>query len=61
MVGGRRVAIDESQSQGEPQQQTSLAEQTQEAKQAKETEHAPQPQLRRSSRIRAVVTPRPDT
>ena len=43
MVGGRRVAIDESQPQGESQQQAPPAEQTQEGQQTKETEQAPQP------------------
>ena len=43
MVGGRRVAIDESQPQGESQQQAQPAEQTQEGEQAKKTEQAPQP------------------
>ena len=61
MVGGWRVAIDESQPQGESQQQSQPAEQTQEGEQAEETEQAPQPQLRRSSRTRALVTPRPET
>ena len=60
-VGGWHVAIDESQSQGESQQQTQPTEQTQEGEQAEETEQAPQPQLRRSSRTRALVTPRLET
>ena len=47
MLEGRRVALEETQPQGEPQQQT---EQTQEAEQTEETEQAPQPQLHRSSR-----------
>ena len=38
MVGGRCVAIDESQPQGESQQQPQPAEQTQEGEQAEETE-----------------------
>ena len=41
MVGGRHVAIDESQSQGEPQQQPQPAEQTQEGEQVEEIEQAP--------------------
>ena len=41
MVGGRRVTIDESQSQGESQQQPQPVEQTQEGEQAKEIEQAP--------------------
>ena len=61
MIGGRHVAIDESQSQGESQQQSQPAEQTQEREQAEETEQAPQPQLRHSSRTRAPVTPRSET
>ena len=43
MVGGWRVAIDESQPQGEAQQQPQPAEQTQEGEQAEEIEQAPQP------------------
>ena len=43
MVGGRRMTIDESQSQGESQQQPQPTEQTQEGEQAEETEQAPQP------------------
>ena len=61
MVAGQRLAIDESQPQGESQQQPQLVEQTQEGEQAEETEQAPQPQLRRSSRTRALVTPRLET
>ena len=61
MVGGRRVAIDESQPQGESQQQPQPAEQTQEGEQAEETEQAPQPQLRRSGHTHAPVTPRLET
>jgi len=61
MIGGRHVVIDESQPQGESQQQPQPAEQTQEGQQAEETEQAPQPQLRRSGRTRAPVTPRADT
>ena len=61
MVGERHVAIDESQSQGESQQQPQPAEQTQEGEQAEETKQAPQPQLRRTSRTRAPVTPRTET
>ena len=61
MVAGRRHAIDESQPQGESQQQPQPSEQTQEGQQAEETEQAPQPQLHRSSRTRAPVTPRADT
>ena len=38
MVGGWRVAIDESQPQGESQQQPQPVEQTQEGEQAEETE-----------------------
>ena len=57
MLEGRRVALEEPQAQGEPQP----AEQTQEGEQAEETEQAPQPQLRRSSRTRALVTPRLET
>ena len=54
MLEGHHVALEETQPQGEPQS----AEQTQEGEQAKETEQAPQPQLCRSSRTRALVTPR---
>ena len=61
MVGGRHVAIDESQSQGESQQQPQPVEQTQEGEQAEEIEQAPQPQLCRSSHTRTQVTPRPET
>ena len=61
MVGGRRVAIDESQPQEESQQQSQPAEQTQEGEQAKETEQAPQPQLHHSGRTRAPVTLRLET
>ena len=61
MVGGWRVAIDESQPQGESQQQSQPAEQTQEGEQAEETEQAPQPQLRHSSRTYAPVTSRANT
>ena len=46
MLGGWRVAIDESQPQGESQQQAQPAEQTeqtQEGVQSEETEQAPQP------------------
>ena len=57
MLEGCHVALEEPQPQGEPQP----AEQTQEGEQAEETEQAPQPQLRRSSRTRALVTPRPET
>ena len=57
MVGGWRVVIDESQPQGQSQP----AEQTQEGEQAEEIEQAPQPQLYRSGRTRAPVTPRPET
>ena len=38
MVAGRRVVLDESQLQGEPQQEPQPAEQTQEGEQAEETE-----------------------
>ena len=41
MLGGRCVALEESQPQGEPEQETQLAEQsedTQQAEQTKETE-----------------------
>ena len=41
MVGGRRIAIDESQPQGESQQEPQPAEQTQEGEQVEETEPAP--------------------
>ena len=58
MLEGRRVALEETQPQGEPQQQT---EQTQEAEQTEETEQASQPQLRRSSRTHTQVTPRLET
>ena len=64
MLEGRRVILEESQPQGEPQQQTQLAEQskqTQEAEQTEETEQAPQPQLRRSGHTRTQVTPRLET
>ena len=61
MVGGRRVAIDESQPQGESQHQQQPAQQTQKGEHAKETKQAPQPQLRRSGRTRAPVTPRSET
>ena len=61
MIGGRRHAIDEGQTQGESQQQASPAKQTQEGQQAEEIEQAPQPQLHRSGRTRAPVTPRADT
>ena len=61
MVGGWRVAIDESQPQGESQQQPQPAEQTQEGEQAKETKQAPQPQLCRSGHTHAPVTPRSET
>ena len=68
MMQGRRLPIMEPQPQGEsqqePQQQPPLAkptEQTQEGQQDEETEQAPQPQLRRSGRTRAPVTPRADT
>ena len=57
MVAGWQVVLDESQPQGEPQ----VVEHTQEGQQAKEIEQAPQPQLRRSGRTRALVTPRADT
>ena len=49
MLKGCRVALEETQPQGEPQQQI---EQAQEAEQTEETEQAPQPQLHRSSRTR---------
>jgi hypothetical protein len=60
ILGGQCVAMEESQPQGESQpiEQT---EQAQEGEQAEETEQAPQPQLRRSSHTRALVTPRLDT
>ena len=58
MLEGRRVILEETQPQGEPQQQT---EQTQEAEQTEETEQASQPQLRRSSHTRTQMTPRPET
>ena len=45
MLEGRRVDLEETKPQGEPQQQTQEAEQTEETKQA------PQPQLCRSGRI----------
>ena len=61
MVGGRRMAIDESQPQGESQQQPQSAEQTREGEQAEEIEQAPQPQLHRSSHTHAPVTPRSET
>ena len=61
MVVGRRVVLDESQPQGESQQEPQPAEQTQEGQQAEEIEQAPQPQLCRSRRTRAPVTPREDT
>ena len=41
MVGGRHMAIDESQPQGESQQQSQPVEQTQEGEQAEEIEQAP--------------------
>ena len=60
MLGGWRVAIDESQPQGETIEQqaqpaeqskgTQPIEQTKQVEQTKETEQAPQPQLRCSSR-----------
>ena len=61
MIEGWRVAIDESQSQGESQQQPQPAEQTQEGEQAKETKQAPQPQLCHSGCTHALVTPRSET
>ena len=61
MVAGRQVVLDESQPQGESQQEPQPTEQTQEGQQAKEIEQAPQPQLRRSGRTCAPVTPRADT
>ena len=61
MVGGWPMVIDESQPQGESQQQPQPAEPTQEGEHTEETEQAPQPQLHRSSRTRAPVTPRADT
>ena len=63
-VEGGHYTIDEGQPQGASQQQPQLVEQTQEgeqAEEAKETEQAPQPQLRRSGRTRAPVSPRPPT
>ena len=59
MVGGRRVAIDESQPQGESQQELWPVEQTLEGEQAEEIE--PAPQLHRSSRTHTQVTPRAET
>ena len=56
MLEGRRVALEETQPQGEPQQQT---EQAQEGERIEETEQAPQ--LRRSSRTQTQVTSRPET
>jgi len=41
MVGGWRIAIDESHPQGESQQEPQPAEQTQEGEQAEETKPAP--------------------
>ena len=64
MVGGRLVAIDESQPQGESQQEPQPAEQTkqaQEGEQAEEIEPAPKPQLHRSGCTCALVTSRPET
>ena len=58
MLEGCRVALEETQPQGEPQQQT---KQTQEAEQIKEIEQAPQPQLCRSGCTRTKATPRPET
>ena len=58
MLEGHRLALEETQPQGEPQQQT---EQAQEGEQAEETEQAPQPQLHHSSHTRAPVTLRVDT
>ena len=59
MVGGWRVAIDESQHQGESQQEPQPAEQTQEGEQAEEIEQAPQ--LHRFSCTRTQVAPRLET
>ena len=56
MLEGRRVALEETQPQGEPQQQI---EQAREGEPVEETEQAPQ--LHCSSRTHTQVTPRPET
>ena len=53
MLGGQRVSLEESQTQGETEQQTQSVEQTEDAQQV---EQAAQPQLRRSSRTRTQVS-----
>ena len=68
-MAGRRLAIEETQPQGESQQQTPLvepqpAQETQEGQQAEESEEtkqAPQPQLRCLGHTRVLVSPRPPT